>query len=204
MAARIFIVRHGNTFAPGEEPRRVGAGTDLPLVASGLAQAEALGRWFAASGITFDRALVSPLARTRQTAEAILALGDGTRTWKPAEWLREIDHGPDENHSEPQVVARIGAAALAAWDAHGIAPPGWSVEAYMRIAAWRRFLAVPGDGATLLVTSNGAARFALLARPELANSGRGDLKLRTGAVAEITADDDLALRLVRWDERPPA
>ncbi|MGA3882329.1 histidine phosphatase family protein, partial [Bacillus pumilus] len=44
------IVRHGNTFAAGEPPRRIGARTDLPLTAQGQAQAEALGAHFAALG----------------------------------------------------------------------------------------------------------------------------------------------------------
>ena len=43
-----------------------------------------------------------------------------------APFLREIDHGPDENCTEDKVQARIGAAALAEWDAAATPPPGWS------------------------------------------------------------------------------
>ena len=202
MAAQIFIVRHGNTFAAGEEPRRVGAATDLPLVASGVAQAEALGHWFSLRSISVDRALVSPLLRTRQTAESILALGSGTRNVDVTDWLREVDHGPDENRTDADVIKRIGIAALAAWDRNGIAPPGWIVDAPARIAAWRAFFAAPGEGTTMLVTSNGAARYALLAHPELATHGRKNLKLRTGALAELTVDRDRNLSVMSWDVRP--
>ena len=52
---RLVIVRHGNTFEAGEPPRRIGARTDLPLTATGVAQAEALARHFAANGVSFDR-----------------------------------------------------------------------------------------------------------------------------------------------------
>jgi broad specificity phosphatase PhoE len=83
---RAFIVRHGNTFAAREEPRRIGARTDLPLVESGRAQAEALAAHFAAQGIRFARCLCSPLLRTRQTA-AIVAPYCAI---EPTEWLREI------------------------------------------------------------------------------------------------------------------
>ena len=38
------IVRHGNTFDGNEPVRRIGARTDLPLVASGFDQARALGQ----------------------------------------------------------------------------------------------------------------------------------------------------------------
>ncbi len=60
---RLVIVRHGNTFEAGEPPRRIGAGTDLPLTESGIDQARALGWHFAKNRIAFDRVLSSPLIR---------------------------------------------------------------------------------------------------------------------------------------------
>ncbi len=203
----VTIVRHGNTFAPGAAPRRVGARTDLPLVDSGRLQARAIGRAFAASGTRFGRVLCSPLTRTRETAALILAeLGGDQPPVEPCDWLAEIDHGPDENALEADVVARIGADALADWDERGIAPPGWTVDADARIAAWRTFLAAQrrvAAGDALLVTSNGAARFALLADAGLAERARtaGSFKLRTGAWGRIVLDGD-ATRLDAWDVRP--
>jgi len=184
MTARVVIVRHGNTFAPGEPPRRIGARTDLPLVESGRAQAEALAAHFA--GTAFDRVLASPLRRTRETAEAI-APGRA----EPADWLREIDHGPDENRTEAEVLARIGADALAGWEERAEPPPGWHVDAAARIAAWRGFFA-EASGTTLLVTSNGAARFALLAL------GLPPAKIRTGAYGVIEGGP---WRVSLWDRR---
>lgn len=69
----VTIVRHGNTFGPGEAMRRIGARTDLPLAASGLEQARSLGVTFADQGLTFDRTLAAPLKRTQATMEGILA-----------------------------------------------------------------------------------------------------------------------------------
>ena len=202
MTARIVLVRHGNTFAPGESPRRIGARTDLPLVASGVAQAEALGRWFAARDIRFTRALTGPLQRAQQTCDLILGHSPPPPSIKAAEWLNEVDHGPDENRDETAVLARIGEEALARWDQCGTPPPGWIANAAARLDAWRGFVATLPPGDTLLVTSNGAARFALLAFPALAAGIPGSLKLRTGAYAELKRDDQGSLTLVSWDVRP--
>ena len=197
----IFIIRHGNTFASGEAARRVGSRTDIALVESGRAQAARLGAWFAAQDVAIDRLLSSPLLRARETAQAIGQAcdhaPDGTRAW-----LGEIDHGPDENRVEAEVVARIGAQAIADWDERGIAPDGWVVDADARIAAWRACFAERRTGADLLVTSNGAARFALIAAGLAGDPAHGTLKLRTGAFGQLHVTPDGAVALVRWDERP--
>jgi probable phosphoglycerate mutase len=202
MSARFTIVRHGNTFAPGEPPRRVGLRTDIPLVESGREQAEALGRFFASEGVRFDAILVSPLLRTRQTAALIASHLPGSPPLETADWLAEIDHGPDENQPEASVLARIGEEALAAWEHDATVPPGWEVDAPARLAAWQRLYA-EANGRILLVTSNGAARFALTAEPALRTQAEAlpTLKLRTGAWGEIEAMDG-HLRLAAWDRRP--
>ena len=191
--SRLVIVRHGNTFEAGEIPRRVGARTDLPLTAAGLEQARALGRHFADTEFTTCHA--GALLRTRQTAEALLAEMHPPLPVTTADLLTEIDHGPDENHTEAEVEARIGAAALAAWEHDAVPPPGWIVDADKRIAAWRE-LAATATGHTLLVTSNGAARFALIA------FGIAPAKLRTGAYGVIETGGPAGFRLIEWDRRP--
>lgn len=194
----VTIVRHGNTFEPGEPPRRIGARTDLPLVAGGQAQARALGA--ALQG--FDRALAAPLLRTRATAEAILAAQPDAPVVEHADWLTEIDHGPDEGATEDAVLTRIGHDALAAWDAEARVPDGWIVDAERRLAGWRDLWA-HGAGRVLIVTSNGAARFALRSDVALQRQAAvlRSLKLRTGAYGVIVRDT-AELRLLDWDRRP--
>lgn len=194
---RLFIIRHGNTFASSVEARRVGARTDIPLVDSGRAQADRLGEWFAHQALPIDRLFSSPLKRARETADRIAA-ATGHACGGSLDWLGEIDHGPDEGRPEADVLARIGAQAVADWDERGIAPDGWIVDADRRIAAWRAFFAEGRTGTDLLVTSNGAARFALLA----AGLPLATLKLRTGAFGELAVDAAGGVALVRWDERP--
>jgi len=198
MRGRLVIVRHGNTFEAGEAPRRVGARTDLPLTATGRAQAEALGERL--REFQFTRALFSPLRRTRETAEAILAQQAHPPVAEPASFLIEIDHGPDENQPEDMVLARIGAPALEAWEHDLVPPPGWIIDQEARLAGWR---ALADDhhragGDWLLVTSNGAARFALLAyglAPER-------VKLRTGAFGVLGTSADTHYHVIAWDQRP--
>jgi probable phosphoglycerate mutase len=193
--ARLYIARHGNTFAPGEIPRRVGAKTDLPLVASGLVQAERLATHFNANRISFDAILSSPLQRARRTAEIIANHLGGAVEISDA--LTEIDHGPDENKPEEEVIARLGETALANWDMNGVAPDGWNADREKLIKGWEDIMAhaAAAKAPTLAVTSNGVARFALIALKAKMQS----MKLRTGAFGVI---DPTARRVVEWDQRP--
>ena len=203
MTTRFVIVRHGNTFGTDAPPRRIGIGTDLPLVESGREQARRLGAYFATQGWRFVSIRCSPLLRTYQTAEAILAEQTAAIAIETSSLLSEIDHGPDENRLEDEVIARVGAGALTDWDEEGLAPAGWIVDRPNRLKGWRQLFAQRPDGLHLLVTSNGAARFALLADPHLADQARRfrSLKLRTGAFG-IIAVDDAGPRLAAWNESP--
>ena len=199
---RLIIVRHGNTFQRGEPARRIGARTDMPLTAEGVRQAEALGRHFAGDGALFSRVLVGPLRRTRATADALCAQLVSAPQSEVAMFLAEIDHGPDENALEIDVVARIGADALSQWDTELRCPPGWIDDRDARLASWRtlRSELVADGGAILVVTSNGAARFALAAFA----LSTGDARLPTGSWGEIVFDETGAARLAEWGRRPPA
>ncbi|MGB3796479.1 MAG: histidine phosphatase family protein, partial [Alteraurantiacibacter sp.] len=123
-----------------------------------------------------------------------------------AEFLREVDHGPDENMPEASVIARIGESALNAWDRDAKVPPEWIVEPDARLAQWRKLFDGLGhlDRPTLLVTSNGAARFAILADAHLRTSAADlpSLKLPTGGYGVITRSDSDGLSLNAWGERP--
>lgn len=196
--SRLFLVRHGNTFDPGDVVTRVGGRTDLPLSLSGQAQARALAEHFAQSDVRFARAFCSPLRRTRETAEAILG---GAAALETLAFLREIDYGPDENRPEADVVARVGAQALERWEREGVPPPGWVVDPTALTEGWRGLFSAlaGGAGSCLAVTSNGVARFALAAAGA---QGAFPNKLRTGAFGEIEIGGDGAARVLRWDVRP--
>lgn len=65
----LILLRHAHAepIAPGQ------ADLDRPLSQTGLAEAEAAGRWLAENGLVPDRVLCSPSRRTRETLEAVLA-----------------------------------------------------------------------------------------------------------------------------------
>lgn len=192
--ARLYIVRHGNTFDRGEIVRRVGGRTDLPLSQSGQAQAQALAKAFAP--IRFDHALVSPLRRTRLTAEAILSAQQHPPEMEFTESLIEIDYGPDEGQAEDKVVARIGEDAIHAWDRDAIVPDGWIVDPQAVRNGWRTLLQNL-KGTVLIVTSNGVARFLL----DIADHYGVDRKLKTGAYGVLEGENGM-WRITDWNVRP--
>ncbi|KZL21451.1 Alpha-ribazole phosphatase [Pseudovibrio axinellae] len=201
---RIYILRHGNTFDKGDVVTRVGGRTDLPLSVSGLGQAEALSEHFAELGVKFDMAFCSPLQRTKQTAQIALKTQAEEVDLKVLPFLVEVDYGPDENKPEDEVLARIGADALKAWEEEGIPPNGWHIDPPAVIGRWQEFFAsapkkYPGK-TLLVVTSNGIARFALKA---LRDGGAGaDLKLKTAAYGVFDAEEGAQPLMLSWNVRP--
>jgi len=180
----LLIARHGNTFDPGDVLRRVGRGTDIPLSSSGRNQATLLGEYLQKHHPEIAVVYTSTLQRTKLTAEiALKTMGSKAKVHSSA-ILDEIDYGPDEGKPESEVVARLGEAALAAWDSDNIVPPGWNVNPDQIREAWRELAKNLEHGypeqTILVVTSNGVARFA----PEHA------VKLKTGALSHLTIDQD--------------
>jgi probable phosphoglycerate mutase len=198
--ARLFVVRHGNTFDKGDTVTRVGARTDLLLSVSGREQAQKLAAHFA--GTRFSAALCSPLNRTRQTARAILRERSDNPALLIAPFLTEIDYGPDENQPEEAVAARLG-PALEAWDRDALPPPGWRVDPAAIRAGWRALLAraaeLPETATALIVTSNGIARFL----PDVVDEVPANLdrKLKTGAWGELIVTPARS-KLLTWNQRP--
>ena len=201
-----IVVRHGNTFEADEQPRRIGARTDLPLTRKGREQACALGGHFAKQGWRFGRVLASPMLRTLQTAQEILAMQASPPRIESAGFLREVDHGPDENMPEHAIVERIGQQSLESWDRHAQVPPGWIAEPEARMAEWRKLYSrrEAQDDPVLLVTSNGAARFGIIADPALraAAADLPSLKLPTGGFGIIARSASGRLCLKAWGLRP--
>ncbi len=201
---RLIIARHGNTFGPGETPRRVGARTDIPLVESGMAQAMALGLHLQASNLIPDIVFTSQLRRTKETAGYALEAMDVHIASEPLAIFNELDYGPDENKPEPDVVARLGEQALKDWDEKAVVPPDWNIDPDMIIRSWIDFATAMRtqhpDKTILVVTSNGTARFAphILADAE---EFPFPLKLATGAYGLLQTDGD-GWKAICWNERP--
>ncbi len=204
---RLLIARHGNTFAPGEVVTRVGT-TDLPLVESGLLQGRKLGVYLKENNLCPDIIFTSKLKRAMQTAEQMQAV---LQTDWPVETLsifNEIDYGPDENKPEADVVARVGAEALKAWEADARVPAGWRVDPLEIIHNWLSFAAsVAHDyaGQTILVvTSNGIARFSPYLTGDFPSfCQQHSIKISTGALCVFEhGDHDEHWKCTSWNIKP--
>ena len=206
MRTTLLIARHGNTFSPGDIVTRVGARTDLPLVPSGLEQGRKLGLYLKEKGLSPDAVFTSNLKRTRQTAEQVFEAGGFSLPIGVNPLFNEIDYGIDENKPEADVVARVGADALKAWDENAVVPNGWQVDVQAIIQGWLHF------GATcvqdyagkkiLVVTSNGIARFAPYLTGDFDGFRRDHkLKISTGALA-ILAHENGSWKVEGWNLKP--
>lgn len=189
----LLIARHGNTFGPDDTLCRVGAGTDIPLVESGRMQGTYLGQFLAQENLRPDQVYSSELKRAKETAQLALNAMGLNLPITTDKIFNEIDYGPDEGQPEEDVIARLGAEALAAWDQDAIVPPGWNVTPDALKQDWLDFgaqLTTKHSGETVLVvTSNGIARFA----PYLTGDFDGfkaqhNIKLSTGAVSKMDFD----------------
>ncbi len=206
MTVKLIIVRHGNTFTPDETPRRIGAKTDLSLVDSGMAQAKKLGAYLKDNALLPDVVYTSRLKRTIETAEGALKEAGVIRAIHQADLFDEIDHGPDENRPEPEVVNRIGADAYNRWEHESLMPKDWAPQPDIIRRRWSDFAnhcQKNYDGKTVLVvTSNGIARFA----PHIANNA-DDMakgikrKMSTGALSIIEGSGGLWM-ISHWNVKP--
>ncbi len=186
MTTRLLIARHGNTFGPGDVVKRVGT-TDLSLVDSGLLQGHRLGAYLKQNNLIPNIIFTSKLKRAIQTAEQAQ---NAMQTHLPIESLsifNEIDYGPDENQPEENVIARVGAEALKAWETNAKVPNGWKVDPTEIIKNWQDFsgrLIQDFAGKTILVvTSNGIARFSPYLTGDFASfTKQHGIKISTGAL----------------------
>lgn len=201
----LILCRHGNTFAPGETPRRVGARTDIPLVESGREQAKKIGVWLKAQGLHPQMTYTSELKRTQETAQMALSAAGWPTAIFPLKIFNEIDYGPDENMPEDAVKARVGEAAIVDWDARAIVPPGWTFNPVECIAQWRDFAAhivADEQECVMVVTSNGIARFA----PYITGDFDGfirthGLKMATGSISVLEFEHGL-WSVKHWNIKP--
>lgn len=162
---RILLARHGET--PWNAEGRYQGQIDIPLSEVGEQQARRLGERLGDFAIT--RAVASPLARARRTAE--LALGEArAATLGFDDGLKEIGHGDWEGLLAAEIRER-DPARLQAWREapESVLMPGPGGESLRNVAdrAWPAFAraceGLAGDE-TLLVVAHDAVNRVLLCR----------------------------------------
>ena len=160
---RILLARHGET--PWNAEGRYQGQEDIPLSPVGESQARALGERLAS--LRIDRAVASPLERTRRTAE--LALGaarTGMLRFDPG--FLEIAHGDWEGLLASEIEAR-DPRLMQAWrdNPHVVQMPGGESLQQVLDRAWPALVrACEGLGAddTLFVMAHDAVNRALLCK----------------------------------------
>ncbi len=160
----LLLLRHGNTFAPGDKVVMVGAAQDLPLVARGREQAEIVRDSMRLVRPKVYRYYAAPLRRTMEFAE-IVAEGAAVRS-DPR--LRELDYGAWSMLEDDEVIARFGGEALRAWRERGVWPEaagfGESDDAVRaRVLAFAREVEAetPRGAIVVAVSSQGVLRYFL-------------------------------------------
>lgn len=207
MRIRLLVARHGNTFGTGDTVKRVGI-TDLPLVDSGLLQGQKLGAYLKQKNLIPDVIFTSKLKRAIQTAEEAQHTMQTHLRIETLSIFNEIDYGPDENQPEENVIARVGAEALKAWEATAKVPHGWKVNPEEIINNWHDFsarLVQDFVGKTILVvTSNGIARFVpYLTGDFMAFTQQYRIKISTGALCVFEKNSSSAgWDCLQWNVKP--
>ena len=160
---RILLARHGET--PWNAEGRYQGQIDIPLSPVGEAQARALGNRL--NDLRIDRAVASPLARARRTAE--LALGEARADLLGLDAdLQEIAHGEWEGLLASEINEK-DPARLRAWreEPESVLMPGGESLRQVLDRSWRglaRAVDGLGDGDTLLVVAHDAVNRVLLCR----------------------------------------
>ncbi len=157
----LYLVRHGQTDASLHN--RFAGRIDMPLNATGLAMADALGARYGSEG--FVEIVASPLLRTRQTAEPTAKIAGLPVTTDDG--LVEIAYGEWDGRPEAEV-ERDDAARFHAWSAHPgrVAPPGGESGADIAaraLAAIERIRARHHSGKVLVVSHKATLRVLMCA-----------------------------------------
>ena len=203
MISRLILARHGNTFNPTDKPFWVGAGSDLPLVEKGMAQAQALADAMKKANIVPTALLTGPLQRTRRTAEIVAqTLNLSADAIRIDTRLTEIDYGVWEGKSTEEIEALGGGAELAAWDKNAIFPtsPGWQPTEAQIIAHTQEIVSEAVSGTSLIVTSNGILRF--FARLAVNATDYPDRKVATGRICVMEQDQAGGWHIRQWNQSP--
>ncbi len=206
----ILLARHGNTFGPQDPVVCAGARNDLPLVATGLAQASRLGHALSAQGIRPTAIYCSPLQRTLRYAQVLAELTQFRQAPCIDSRLTEIDYGDWTGLTDLEIATRFGEPALQGWNQKSRWPQTghWgSSEAQIRREV-QEFLAQrvqehqPQD-TFIVVSSNGRLRYFLtLVEGEFEKRIQDEsFKVKTGNICQLSYMDN-RWSLDYWNQTP--
>lgn len=119
---KIILSRHGNTFSAADPVVWVGATQDLPLVDSGILQAQCLAQALKKSDIHTKAVYCGPLKRTRDYATIVLARLHLSKKPIVDSRLNEIDYGNWAGLTNTQIREIDEGEELSAWETLSVWP----------------------------------------------------------------------------------
>jgi 2,3-bisphosphoglycerate-dependent phosphoglycerate mutase len=136
---KLVLIRHGESTWNLEN--RFTGWTDVPLTATGVAQALEAGRLMRAEGLEFDLCYTSVLKRAIWTLWH--ALEEMDRAWLPVvnDWrLNERHYGALQGLNKAETAAKFGDAQVLAWRrSYDVPPPPLALDDTRREAGDRRY-----------------------------------------------------------------
>lgn len=208
---RLILLRHGNTFSPGESAVWVGKSEDLPLVSQGKTQAQVVAGVLSELGVYPDALFCSSLKRTKEFAQILKkTCGWETSVTEDAR-LDELDYGSWSGLTSEEIAARGFVIDLQQWNDHCVWPAdaGWGGSPQLLRAEAQDFVEdvvkTYDDDATVVgVTSNGRLRYFLALDNEAFKRAVASekVKVKTGH-ASIFEVSERGVRMVEWNLSPP-
>lgn len=184
----LFLVRHGNTFGPGDRVVWVGSNLDLELTPEGEEQARALGRHLSQLELTDPVIFSSPLQRTYKTARLIAGeLGIAPESIVVDQRLNEIDYGAWSGKSNQELSDGGFGREVENWNSGSVWPTnaGWlPTEEQLKdgVSQFAQYVAkefLDKARTVIAVSSNGRLRY-FLGLIDSEWKGRRNFKIRTG------------------------
>jgi probable phosphoglycerate mutase len=218
---RVFLVRHGNTFNPGETCLQVGLRTDLALTEGGRTQLCARGEKLKQDGVRPKTIFAGSLKRQKESASILMQLLAPAEPVVLEDALNEIDYGLWEGLSAEEIKSRWP-KEYELWSTSAVWPDGvfaGSEEAHLS-TVWNFARRLQEDfeagDDVLVVSSGGTIRYfySLLTNKweELAREARmKELKVATGSCSLLHLKPNLRsasneptgeVEVVFWNKKP--
>ncbi|CAN5411419.1 hypothetical protein BH11CYA1_BH11CYA1_36850 [soil metagenome] len=205
---KLILARHGNTFGPDDKVTWVGSSNDLPLVQSGLAQAERAAA--ALEGTNLAAIYCAPLLRTKKFAEIVAAKQQAKNSTIIENRLTELDYGDWSGHSDDEIAAKFGDSLSnwmnkSAWpsECHWASSEAEVTKEVLSLVA--ELAEKHKDETVLLVSSNGRLRYflKLIAGEFERRVADKQFKMGTGRISVIEGQAD-NYAVLCWNQEPTA
>lgn len=205
---KLILARHGNTFKPEDKVCWVGSKSDLPLVESGITQADRVAE--AVKDMTLTAIYFAPLKRTKEFAAIIARKSSSNAPLIEDNRLTELDYGLWDGLGDADITEKFGEQTLRDWIDRSIWPSNcqWASSEETVTKQVSEFVGelsknYPHDATIMAVSSNGRLRYFLkLVAGEFEKRVQvKSFKVATGRVCLLETSDQ-GWRVALWNEQP--